>query len=103
MQPGAAGTELPENIQQRTSNIQHPTPNDAPHRAAFEVCRWMLGVGCWMLGVGCWVLGVGCWMFDVRCPSLCTDSLLQTGRIITRSPAAPPETRRPHQSLFSTG
>jgi hypothetical protein len=43
------------NIQQPTSNIEHPM-------TATRAC-----VGCWVLGVGCWVLGVGCWMLVVGC------------------------------------
>src|ERR1035437_7612001 len=43
---------LIRNIQQPTSNTQHPMLA----RLAVVGC-WMLDVGCWMLDVGCWLLG----------------------------------------------
>ena len=63
----------------RTSNIQHSTPNVQVHghrcvvRPDVDLRRWALDagllnvglldqVGCWLLAVGCWLLVVGCWL-----------------------------------------
>jgi hypothetical protein len=48
-QSGGAGIELPENIQQRTSNVQLRM-------------KYYIAPG---FDVGCWMLDVGCWMFDL--------------------------------------
>src|SRR5438093_11162709 len=45
----AAGTEQQENIEHRTSNIEHPMGH--AWLPFFDVRRWMLDVGCWMLDV----------------------------------------------------